>query len=396
MATAQIYETETFFAPRFEIRLGGSPLSQTVVRDVTAVSYTDSLDQLEFFEFTLHDWDPVQRTPKYSSPYDESGAARPDSARFEPGDVVELAMGYYGPADPVTMLRGQIVTVTPSFPASGLPTFKVRALSQLFGLQNSQVSRSYENTPDTDIAKALAGDLGNAVATPVGQATRETPHEFLMIDNQYPIVFLMGRARRLGYDVTVLANTEGRTDLEVTGGGRDEPAILFGPASSQRPTYALEWGKTLIEANLTVRIKDQVGSVTVRGFNMRESGGRQQIEATATLADLDLDLPDPRLLDAIDGALAKTEEVVVDDPIENQQEADLKALGTLRERIKDLVTIQGKTVGFPGLRAGGAVEITGIGPRYSGRYVLTGTTHRVDASSGYITEFSARLEGRIP
>ena len=147
--------------------------------------------------------------------------------------------------------------------------------------------------------------------------------------------------------------------------------------------------------DISVRIKDQVGEVQIRSQNPAASGGEAQIEATATLADLDLDFPDPNLLATVTGALADTREVVVDEPVQNAAEAQVKALGILRERVKDMVTGEGSTVGFPHLRAGGAVEITGIGPRYSGLWVLTKTTHRIDAA-GYVTTFSARLEGSLP
>jgi uncharacterized protein len=97
----------------------------------------------------------------------------------------------------------------------------------------------------------------------------------------------------------------------------------------------------------------------------------------------------------VTGALAKTEEMVVDQPAKTQAEADAKALGILRDRVKDMVTAEGGTIGFAQLRAGGTVAITGIGPRYSGLWVLTKTTHRID-SSGYRTTFSARLQGKLP
>ena len=143
-----------------------------------------------------------------------------------------------------------------------------------------------------------------------------------------------------------------------------------------------------------LRIKEQVGKVVVRSTNPAAAGAQSQIEATATLADLDLDLPDPTLLTAITDAVGETNEVVIDEPVQNQAEADVKATGLLRERVKEMITGEGTTVGFAPLRAGGVVEITGIGGRYSGRWLLTKTTHKID-STGYTTKFSARLEGSL-
>lgn len=399
MTAEAITEGRTFYAPRFVIRVDGREVDAHTVRDIIDVTFEDSLDALEYFEFTLHDWDPVRNTPKYSSPYDEGGAPQrvngAEVPAFEPGLTAELQLGYYGPEEPVTKLVGTIVSISPSFPDSGIPQMKVRVLSKLFALQNAQLTREFRDKTDTAIAQELAADLDIGVATTAGQASGETPHEFLMLNNEYPVTFLMRRARRLGYDLQVLPFVDPALGLTVTGGSADEPALFFGPSGTETATYALAWGKTISRFDISVLIKDQVGQVTLRATNPAAAGAARDIEATATLADLDLDLPDPRLLETVTGALAKTVELVVDEPVQNQAEADVKALGLLRERIKDMVTAQGSTIGFQHLRAGAPVEITGIGPRYSGLWVLTKTTHKIDAS-GYRTEFSARLEGRLP
>lgn len=399
MTAKAISEGRTFYAPRFVIRVDGREVDAHTVRDIIDVTFEDSLEALEYFDFTLHDWDPVRNTPKYSSPYDESGNPQQvDGAEvpaFEPGLTAELQLGYYGPEEPVTKLVGTIVSISPSFPDSGIPQMKVRVLSKLFALQNAQVTREFHDKTDTAIAQELASDLDIGVATTAGQGAGETKHEFLMLNNEYPVTFLMRRARRLGYDLQVLPFVDPGLGLTVTGGAADEPALFFGPSGAETATYGLAWGKTLARFDISVRIKDQVGQVRLRSTNPAAAGGARDIEATATLADLDLDLPDPKLLETVTGALARTEEVVVDEPVQNQAEADVKALGLLRERVKDMVTAQGSTIGFQHLRAGAPVEITGVGPRYSGLWVLTKTTHKIDAS-GYRTEFAARLEGRLP
>lgn len=400
MSAEAIHTDRSFYAPRFVIEVDGQDVEPSVIRDVWDVTFEDSLDALEFFEFTLNDWDPVRNGPKYSSPYDESGSPQRDAdggavPAFEPGMTASLQLGYYGPEDPVTKLVGTIISITPSFPDSGMPTMTVRVVSPLFSLQNAQVTRDFQGETDTAIAQALAGDLGMAVATTRGQAAAETPHEFLMLNNEYPVNFLVRRARRLGYDVQILPEVDPTLGLTVTGGGPDEPALFFGPAEVPQSSYALAWGKTLASFNISVRIKEQVGQVTVRATNPAAAGAQRTIESVVTLADLDLDLPDTHLLDAITGALGATEEVVVDEPVQSQAEADVKAMGLLRERVKDMITAEGSTVGFPPLRAGGTVEITGIGPRYSGQWLLTKTAHKID-STGYRTTFSARLAGSLP
>src|SRR5690606_35317835 len=208
MPTKPIYEGQDYFVPRYEITLDGREVPQGVLRDVKEIVYTDSLSELDFFEFVLHDWDPVARQPRYSSPYDESGQARSlpgggTMPAFDPGVEVTLRLGYYGAEDATVMLKGRIVTLTPSFPANGQPALRLRALNPLHTLQRKQESMNFENKSDSEIAQEIAGNLDVDIEIPAGQVQDETKYEFMSFSNEYPINFLLGRALRLGYDLHV-------------------------------------------------------------------------------------------------------------------------------------------------------------------------------------------------
>lgn len=386
MSTTPIYQDQNYYAPRFEIKLRGQNLNRAVIRDVLEVSYSDSLDKLDSFEFTLHDWDPVLLEPKYSSPYDASGSLRrlPDNSQvpnFDPGAKVELSMGYYGAEEPRLMMTGQVVSLTPSFPASGAPSLRVRAVSLLYTLQRSQETLVYENKTDSEIAQDIGRRLEIEAEIPAGQSGQETPNEYIALRNEYPIIFLMGRARRLGYDIYV--------KLPENGG---DSKLFFGRTPTSSVTNELSWGKSLIQFSPTLKTKGQIAKVVVRGWNPLGQGEDRRIEGSATLQDLNPQLPDPQLLSSVDSALAETQEVVVDDPIRDEQEANQIARGILADKLKDLVTGRGATVGLPDLRAGRSIVIRGLGTRYSGRYLVTETSHKM-GGSGYTTDFSARLEG---
>jgi phage protein D len=58
---------------------------------------------------------------------------------------------------------------------------------------------------------------------------------------------------------------------------------------------------------------------------------------------------------------------------------------------KHMITGSGSTVGVPDLRAGSAILVEGVGKRFSGRYFVTSTTHKID-DSGYTTRFTGRRE----
>lgn len=389
MTTQPIYEKQDFYVPQFEIKLLGQKLSQAVMNDVLEVSYRDSLDKLDSFEFTLHDWDPIKKAPKYSSPYEKDGTSKSLGGsekvpQLDPGAKVELRMGYYSPKGLRLMMTGRVVSLSPSFPSGGTPTLRVRALSLLYTLQRAQEVMPFEKKTDSEIAQEIARKLDIAIEIPAGQSAKEEKHEYMMVNNEYPIIFLLGRARRLGYDMYV----------KVPENGEGDPVLFFGKTPTSDVTYALTWGKSLIQFTPTLKTKGQIAKVIVRGWNPRAQGADRVITGEATWKDLDPKpkMPDHELLSKIDSALAETYEAVIDNPPDTQQKADKMAKGILADKVKDLITGSGSTVGLPDLRAGRTIIIDGLGLRYSGKYLITETTHKI-SSSGYTTDFTARMEG---
>jgi uncharacterized protein len=384
-----IYSDYDFYVPAFELKIKGQSLDREVIRDVISVSYTDSLDKLDACQITLNNWDAEARQFKYI-----------DSNIFDPGTEVELYLGYYDRGGLTLMLRGTIVSLSPDFPAGGQPTLQVRALNQLYKLHFKQETQVFENKTDSEIAQAVldkimqdqnrqrssSGRAGLNLALEPPLANRnlstETPHEYTVISNDYPIIFLMQRARHNGYDIYI---------EEVQENGRTTSKLHFHPPDRGVPAvYELVWGQTLINFKPTLKTKNQVAKVTVRGWNPRRA--KEPIVGEATWDDLDIrGLPNVQDMAAVDAALAGSEEVIADEPIFSREEANQKARDHLTQLAKDLVTGSGSTVGLPELRAGQPVYIRGLGNRFSGRYVITGSTHAV-GDSGYTTQFEARME----
>ena len=150
-----IEEFSTFQVPDFDIAIEGAPPDSRLRFDVIDVSYSDALGAFDSFEFNLLDWDPVQLEPVYSSPWDGAGKLKNYSSAtgggpipvLEPGTVVSLWMYYRdkGQGDPVgmephLMLRGRVVSLSTSFPASGVPVAKVRVVSPLAWLGRQKLT----------------------------------------------------------------------------------------------------------------------------------------------------------------------------------------------------------------------------------------------------------------
>lgn len=355
-----------FYVPQFEIFMSGRTLAKDVVRDVTQVTYKDSIKELDSFEITINNWDAETRTYKYSDTSSEHD--------FDPGQRLTLKMGYFGRQGLTQMIEGEITQLRPSFPASGAPTLQISGLNILHRLRKKQNTEAFSNTTDMKIAEKIAKRMNlefHGKETP--PATADIP--YVLQDNQYDIIFLMERARRIGYEIFVEA-------------AAPKSRLVYVPSSAvERRRYDLKYGKSLIQFTPTLTTKDQVNKVTVRGWDPLR---KQPISETVTRAQLrtrSMPKKDEQMMEAA----FDREEIISDRPVRTKTEAQREARAALEHIVKDMITGGGSTVGIPDLRAGSVVYIRGVGQRFSGSYFITSTTHTIN-DSGYTTQFDARRE----
>ena len=402
---------DDFFVPAYRVLLKGQkqpPLEQ----DIQSVTFRDSLTDVDSVELVVNNWNPgdpvagqaVAGTFRYSN-----------SHVFDPWQDIEVWMGYYrsGADNLQKMITGEIVTMAPIFPASGGSTLTVTALNLLHQFRTQQKTLQFKNLTDSEIAKKIVDNINTDIKKKLSNITlqmlqtevdnnkkqnKEVPHTYLDMHNQYPIVFLMQRARDTGYDITIEDATDASTNLRtITFHYRSSSAVT-------RPTYVLEWGKSLISFQPTLQTAKQVNSVTVTGWNVQT---KQPISKTATRADLVKNgekLVAPEDLGVTENSLSQKLEISVDRGFKDPNEAQQVAEKTLRQLAQGLVVAKGKTIGLPDLRAGSKVNIYmypldatspgGSQDRFSGTYQVTSTTHTM-GDGGYTTEFNARMEARL-
>jgi phage protein D len=390
-----------FYVPQFEIRIEGVGLPRDVLRDVSQVTYKDSLKEIDGFELTVNNWDATTRSFKYvgaeSSADLQGSSEEAQRARlFDPcNKTVEVRAGYLG--DLRTLVRGTFTTLEPNFPASGSPTLAVRGLNALHQLRRKQYSTTWGDQRDSEIAK----DIGERTDPQLGKKQKRFPMPIVISDealsqeraipyvaqsSQYDIDFLFVRARRLGYVVCI---REG--DLKAKEAARRKTHLYFGPSDgrtpgAREPIYRLRWGASLIDFKPTLTTANQVKAVTVKGWDRakkKEISVRVSLESKELAVNKDLH----ELLNKCD----PREEVVVEKPVHTKEEAEKVAIGILKDRHKEMVKASASCVGLPSLCAGCKVEIESLGARFSGTYYVTSTTHTL-GDSGYTTRFEARRE----
>lgn len=362
-----IFTDTDFYVPAFEVKLNGHKQGGDVVRDVLQVSYKDSLDEIDSFELTVNNWDATQRTFKYS-----------DEDLFAPGAKLELRMGYRGKDALRLMLRGEITSLRPQFPASGQPTLAVSGLNVLHRFRREQETHTYKNMTDTAIARQIADRLGVELV-PNPAASQEEKNEFLFQYQQYDILFLLQRARSLGYEVVIVEDEQGGTSK-----------LAFSPSDNPKAvSYKLAYGKSLIQFQPTLTTARQVSEVVVRGWDPLK---KEPIEVTVKRSETKTKgSKDEKDAKALEKAFAERTEVVTMPPVQNEKEARKLALARMDQIVKDMIKGSGAVVGLPDLRAGTVLQIGGLGRRFSGRYFVTATSHTL-GGGGYTTEFECRKE----
>ena len=361
-----IYQGQEFYVPQFEVKLDGQPPGREVIRDILTVSYKDNIQEIDSFDITINNWDADARDFKYS-----------DQRLFDPGKRLELWMGYRGALR--KMLTGEITSLRAAFPASAPSTLAISGLNVLHRFRTKQESRTYLDKTDSEIADEIGGRLG--IDIDPARGTDEPRLPYLLQDNQYDIVFLRERAHRIGYELMV----------EEAGDGSDaRPKVKFAPSTAiRRPTYALTYGKSLIEFQPELTTANQVAKVTVRGW---DAVNKRKIEKTVDRSSLATKgVGEKGGQAAIDKSISAKEEIVATKPVQTEAEAEKLATEILEGIAKEMVKGHGSVTGLPDLRAGTVLMIDGLGDRFSGRYFVFSTTHAI-GDSGYTTQFECRRE----
>jgi phage protein D len=386
-----VYVGQDFYVPGYRIVVGGKELRQ-IESDVISVTYTDKNNELDSAELTVNNWDPDGRGPGRGWWKFSEGNA------LDPWQDVEIWMGYYrGGRDELRrMMVGELVRMTPNFASGGAATLTVRSLGMLNRFRNSQISKDYFQKKDSwifrDIVDTVAQETRKAIpnldlVTDGEEIDRtmanEQPVKHLTIKQEYAINFLFERSRSIRYELAVDVS-------QAQPGGLRTVTLHYRPANEvMRPTYILEWGKSLVSFQPSLGTSNQVTDVIVRCWN---PDLKKKFEGHATLQNLQNEgIIDPAAdLKARQGPQAQRTEIVTDEIVQSDAEATQLAKSRLRVIAQSLVTGRGRTVGLPDLRQGVKLQMKGLG-RFDGNYVVEQTTHTI-GDGGYTTDFTARME----
>lgn len=371
-----------YYAPDYLVEVEGQQLDPTAKGDVRSLKVAMDIANMTSFELSINNWDDKGFDFKYS-----------DSRIFDVGNRVHVQMGY---ADRLlSMVRGQITTLTPQFPDSGPPTIGVSGVDGMLRLRDRKPvagdQKKFPEMADWEIAQVIAARNGLAV-----KVTKEgEKHAIVVQKNQDDATFLMERAKRIDFDCYVQTDPDSGQDtlyFVKPSDARDAGTtrvytLAYRDDTRGASSTSFEHAQGLVRFSPKLTVSRQVAKVTVRGWDPRTKAA---IKYTASSKDLPgakgKGTSGPEMAAK---RLGGKQEVVIDAPVTSDQEARDLAISLLRERAYDFITGSGQAIGLPDLRPGDNLDLLGLGTRFSGRYYVTKVEHSL-GDAGYRTGFDVR------
>jgi uncharacterized protein len=371
-AVIPIYQGNDFYAPSFSVKIRSTDVPAIVARDVISVTYKDSLEELDTVDLLLNNWDDASTAPTNFIYAVDDNAPYADLWTFDQDTVYEVDMGYEG-VGLVPMLAGTLESIEPHYPAEGAPSLGVRLVNRLKLLKDQQKTKTWTNVSTADIAQSIARDHNLQIVTSTHKNDDDGPQPYVLQQNQYDIVFLMQRARRIGYEIWL----------------QDDDTLYFGPSTpgdgGGTITYKLGFHRSMIDYSPHLTMSNQVGTVQVTA---RDQLSKATFSGQATRADIGLNQD---LETFVTDTIRSQTKTVSNMPLHVNGQAQQLAREVMRNIMQEMLTATINCPGLPGIRAGTMVEITDVGSRFEGPYFVTASTHTID-DSGYKTSFTARRE----
>jgi len=342
-----------YFAPAFRIKVGGQVLEPAQEKSVAELTVTHELGTSDHFSVV------------FTSPYPELPWTHgKDAALFKPGVGVTIEMGYVD--DTKLLLSGEVTGLTASFPPDGASTLRVDGHSRLHRLDGPRRTRTFQEVTDSEIVDKVAQQAGLSSKTD----TTQLKYPYVIQNNQTDLEFLRERADGIDFELLV----------------EDRTLVFRKSQASSSKSISLKWGESLRRFQPTMNSLRPVTEVTVRGYDPKT---KKEIVGRAAAGDEETTMGQRSGAKLVDAAFGSRAEMVVDRLPMSKAEAEARAKAIFNQRMMELITGDGVSIGDPALRAGAVVEIAGLGSNFSGLYYIVRSTHSI-GPGGYETGFSVR------
>lgn len=344
-------------ASTIRVEIDGQPLDADVETSLVKVVVDDHLLLPDTFELTLQE--PIDLTIA-------------EKARLRVGSVVRVSGSAEGDAEPGLLIHGEVTALEGVYREQKAPVLVVRGYDHVHRLSRGRRSAVFAGVKYSDIARTVASQAGLEAGT-IDDSGPTFDHVGQV--NQTDLEFLKQRATEIGFEAAVV---EGKLEFRRPRAASEAPEA--GDLQSTNPLQ-LVMGQDLLEFRPRVTSSGQVTRVEVRGWDPK---ARQAVVASAPAGTTLAELPDtPGALAAVFGEPV----LVIEGRYESARTAESAARAFAEKVGGAAAEATGVARGNPRLKAGAAVNISGVARPFAGRYTLTHTRHTFDPRDGYRTHF---------
>ena len=330
-----------------------------LARDLLRLEITEDTQGLKRLAVRFTAWGPLPGGT-------DEGELHLDGSELDFGQRIQVSIGPASGAR--TIFSGAISAIEAVYDEGHEPQLQVMAEDALMKLRFMHRCRTWEESSDADIVRAIAGEHGLTAAVDAEGPTYKVVQQW----NQSDLAFLRERARLLQAEIWL----DDETLHFATRDRRDAPALT------------LVNGNQIIRLTARADLAHQRSEAHVAGYDV---AAREAIDEQAT--------PDAVRAEAGPGRLGSEilAQAFAEYPTQRQREVPLAteaasawARAEMLRRARGFVRIQGVTSGSPEMVVGSALTLERVAPPFAGgRYRVTRLTHTYDTDQGHRTAFEA-------
>ncbi len=177
------------------------------------------------------------------------------------GDEIEIKIIPVGATDQVSIFKGDIVGIEPSWDVKGESKVIFRALNKLHRMGHTKVSKSYMSMSDKDMANAVAQECGLTLNTGTNPPDSTVwPHTYR--HHQTALEFLQDRGGRFNYEFRVSDTTLYYSKRDLTTDSGIQCQFGYQAPAGDPPTIV-----TLQKFTARIINQSQVGTMKVFGYD---------------------------------------------------------------------------------------------------------------------------------
>lgn len=337
------------------IALGGQ-LSQSLTQGLLRLFISENVEGLSRCEATIGNWGP-------------SGTA-PGFLYFD-RRVLDFGKQFVVKTGTDTLMDGRIMGLEAGFPDGNSPEITVLVEDRFQDLRMTRRTRTFNDVKDADVFSQIASEHGLSPSIDVQGPT----HKVLAQVNQSDLAFLRERARMIGAEVWM----EGRT------------LNAKSRANRHGDTVQLSWGSELREFRVLADLAGQRTGVWVNGWDVAsKSAVHCNADDSAIGGELNGGTSGASILSS---KLGERKEALAHTVPFTSGEAQAQAEAYFRMSARRFLTGHGVAHANSRIVVGSLLELSGLGPLFSGKYYVTEVHHLFDLEMGMRTDFLVERPG---